>query len=151
MLSSSKGVDETHPEDNPSVRLPDIILPAQFHPRSHSKASGECRLMIALLEDAIHCFQKHLFAEEERNRRLFREADEWIRSERPDAILSFEYVCGVLGLEPGYLRRQLQLWQDQQMTRAAAAHPRRSHGPPVPHKRLGVSPNKATRSRRQDH
>jgi hypothetical protein len=44
---------------------PDVILPAQFFALAYEQGlakRGECRLLIAVLEDAIDCFQKHVRA-----------------------------------------------------------------------------------------
>ena len=55
---------------------PEAILPEQFLAEVRSRATGERLLLIALLQDAITCFQKYLFATRPRSRRLFREAEQ---------------------------------------------------------------------------
>ena len=97
---------------------PDLILPTQFFDalRRHPPAQGERRLVLAILEDAINCFQTYIFANRSRNRRLFREAEAWLMSEN-DEPFSFEHVCAVLGLEPTYIRRGIQRWYEQQYAR----------------------------------
>ena len=102
----------------------DIILPVQFF---HSLCgvgihkSGEQRLLIAILEDAIACFQKYAQPKNVRERRLFREAETWIMTgdvertraehEGTPSSFSFEYVCAVLGLDVSYLRTGLRRWR----------------------------------------
>ena len=97
---------------------PDVVLPLQFFstlPRQALRKRGEVRLLVAVIADAVECFQKYAFATDARSRRLFKEADEWImaegqRSDDDTPVLSFEYACDVLGLDPGYLRWGLRRW-----------------------------------------
>lgn len=96
---------------------PEVVLPAQlFAPlREQLSNKGECKLLVAVLEEAVECFQKYLRASEPPKRRLFQEAERWIMCEgdTPPAF-SFEHICGVLGIDPDYLRRGLQRWRDMQ-------------------------------------
>jgi AraC-like DNA-binding protein len=71
-------------------------------------ASPERRLMIAVLEDAIACFEKYYLPPPRHGNRLFREAEEWIMNDHYHAPFSFEHICSVLGLEPTAVRRQLR-------------------------------------------
>jgi len=115
--------------DEPAER-PDVVLPVQFFAtmrRRLPNKTGEYRLLVAVLEEAIQCFQQHASATGRRGRRLFAEVETWImdesiasRTNRNAPRLSFEYICGVLGLDPGWLRQGLQRWR--------AAHV--SPGPP---------------------
>src|SRR2546423_11423605 len=57
---------------------PQILLPVQF--ADHDTSKGEKRLMLAVLEEAVATFQGHLEAKTRRGQRLFREAEDWIRS-----------------------------------------------------------------------
>ena len=105
---------------------PDTVLAPQFFAtlrRQAPRKKGEWLLIIAVLEDAIFCFQKYLFARDPLGQRLFREAWDWIMVPQPRPIpmqedatgFSFEYICDVLGLEPDYLRRGLRDWGDAQL------------------------------------
>ena len=98
---------------------PDVILPAQV-PARGQRAQGERMLMLAVLEDAINCFQSNLFATHPKERQLFHEAEEWLMADRPDSPFSFRNVCSVIGLDPGYVRRGLQRWREREQ--AARAH-----------------------------
>jgi hypothetical protein len=91
---------------------PDVILPAQFFhaPRGREAHGGERRLIIAVLEDAIHCYQKNLFATDNRGRRLFRDAESWVMSVDRDFPFAFENICEFLALDAEYLRQGLQHW-----------------------------------------
>ena len=70
-------------------------------------------LVLAVLEEAIHCYQKYLLATKRRPRRLFREAEEWIMSSDSNLPFSFENICMVVGLDPSYVRRVLHTWRDR--------------------------------------
>jgi hypothetical protein len=107
---------------------PDTVLAPQFFAtlrRQAPRKKGEWLLIIAVLEDAIFCFQKYLCARDPHGQRLFREAWDWIMIPQPRPIpkkedaagFSFEYICDVLGLEPDYLRRGLRNWGDAQLAK----------------------------------
>jgi len=93
----------------------EMILPAQYYPLLRGEAcprSGECRLVAAVLDDAIQCYRKYRRANDVRKQRLFREAERWIMKAGGDDLpFSFEYICAVLGIEPEYIRRGLRQWQ----------------------------------------
>jgi hypothetical protein len=66
-------------EEIGSLFQPDMLLSAQFESlRRKSLLEPEKRLMLAILEDAVNCFQGKLMAQTGKNRRLFEEAEEWI-------------------------------------------------------------------------
>jgi hypothetical protein len=81
---------------------------------------GEKRLMAAVLEDAVHCFQSYMFAKEKEMQRLYNEAREWIFSSDSNWVFSFEHICTILEVDAGYLRRGLKNWQHQQLAKRAA-------------------------------
>jgi hypothetical protein len=64
-------------------------------------------LMLAILEDAVRCFQDNVLAQERRKKALFDEAEEWILETDRDWIFSFESVCETLGLDPRAVRQAL--------------------------------------------
>ena len=96
---------------------PDIVLPAQFFAtlRRRSIQDPERRLVIAILEDAVDCFQKHLWARQHKARQLFEDAEAWILSEDREWPFSFENICELLDLNPEYLRRGLQAWKQREL------------------------------------
>jgi hypothetical protein len=97
---------------------PETILPSQFFERFQIDATlqPEKRLMLAVLEDAVGAFQKHVTATGRRGRRLFSEAEEWFESSDVDWPFAFENICSALSLEPEYIRRGLHHWRDEQRT-----------------------------------
>ena len=68
-------------------------------------------LMVAVLGDAIECYQKYAFAKDEKGKKLFREAEEWIFEKNSDWLFSFENVCEILNLHADYVRRGLLCWR----------------------------------------
>jgi len=101
---------------------PEVALPVAFiGVRGTRKvAEGERRLRLAVLEDAIACLQRHASARDHHRRRLFQEAEEWIMETGQGSSFSFESVCEVLGLDPGYLRVGLRRWCDRQSALSGA-------------------------------
>jgi hypothetical protein len=78
----------------------------------------ECRLLWAVLENAIDTYMKNATATGRRGKRLFREAEEWIMQDDPAWLCSFVSICHILGLEPDYVRRGLKRWQETQFAPA---------------------------------
>jgi len=115
-----------------SIFEPDILLPSQFFGalgKQMTLRTGECQLLVAVLNDAVHCYQKYVQPRTRRERRLFQEAHDWLmRPDRPAAAVdhptfSFEYVCEVLSLDPDYLRWGLERWRNQQSLTASLSSP----------------------------
>src|ERR1051326_3419753 len=105
-----------------SLFEPDTLLPSQFfaHFRGRGSATrGEKRLMLAVLEDAVDCYQKFAFAREPRGRELFSEAEEWLFSSDNSWVFAYENICETLEVNADYVRRGLQEWR--QRARLAAA------------------------------
>ena len=80
-------------------------------------------MLIAVLRSAVECFQKYVQARSPGERRLFKEAEQWIMggndedNKRLDAnglAFTFRYVCDALNIEPDYLRAGLRRWRDGQ-------------------------------------
>lgn len=65
----------------------------------------EKALLMAILEDAVHCYRKYRAARDRAGGQRFREAEQWIMEEGDDWLFSFENVCETLGLDPQYIRR----------------------------------------------
>jgi hypothetical protein len=72
---------------------------------------GEERLMLAVLQDAVECFQQCALSEQPFEKKLFQEAENWILSKNSDWIFSFENICETLQLNPDYIRRGLLVWK----------------------------------------
>jgi len=68
----------------------------------------EKALIVAILEDAIHDYQKYRRARDAAGKEQFREAEEWIMHRGKEWIFSFDNVCEFLGLDPECVRRGLR-------------------------------------------
>jgi hypothetical protein len=91
----------------------DLILPCQYCDVSSGYGlSGEQRLMLALLTDALNVYQKGALSRLTRLRRLYIDAERWILTDRADCnALSFITVCDSLSINPGLLRRRIIDWK----------------------------------------
>jgi hypothetical protein len=110
-----------------SLFQPDSLLPSQFFAalKQKTQAYGERRLMIAILEDAVECFQKHFWATAGRGRQLRAEAEKWILSDDSSWPFSFVNICEVLEIHPQFLRDGLITWKAQQLALRQATLSRR--------------------------
>jgi hypothetical protein len=101
---------------------PDAMLPQQFFAALHGRGdlSAERRLVVAVLEDALHCYLKYADSENPKQRQLFLEAEEWILGDHPTWFFSFPNVCDTLGLDPDYVREGLAKWLHKRRSMPAA-------------------------------
>ena len=85
--------------------VPDIVRQSQFlsERASPSRFSGEYRLAVAILEDAIQIYCME--GAGRRNLQLRREAGRWLNSDDRSWCFSFERICEALGLDPDCIRR----------------------------------------------
>lgn len=100
-----------------SLFQPDILVPAEYFETVRTRAcvDPEKRLMLAILEDAIQCFQDNVLARNGIRKKLFEEAEEWILEGGDDWIFSFENVCEVFGFNPHYMRQGLIRWKEKKL------------------------------------
>jgi hypothetical protein len=73
---------------------------------------SEERLMLAVLEDAVKCFQAHVLARHPWEKKLFQESEDWILTKNADWLFSFESICDNLQLNPSYIRQGLLVWKE---------------------------------------
>lgn len=74
---------------------------------------AEQKLMLAVLDDAVSCFQKYSAARDKIGMSLFHEAEEWILGQgKSKWLFSFDNICETLDLNPGYIREGLLHWRD---------------------------------------
>lgn len=109
-------------EEHARLAEPDIILPTQYYgalTRSRTEVRGEWRLLFAVLDDALRCFQRTAYSRDPQERTLFAETAAWIMEEadcsagragapRPGFV--FVDVCTALDLDPGFVRARLWQW-----------------------------------------
>jgi hypothetical protein len=96
---------------------PDTLLPSQYFAALKRKGQHEPerRLAIAVLQDAVDCYQKYLRARDRKARQLFLDAEEWIASDDRSWPFSFDNVCDLLQINPEYLRQGLAVWKERQL------------------------------------
>jgi hypothetical protein len=106
-----------------AVFQPDILIGEQFFStyRRQFSLQPEQELMLAVLQDAVVCFQENAMAVAPRRQTLFREAEEWILSDNSSYLFSYCNICDSIGLSPAYLRRGLIRWRAEIL----AAHDRK--------------------------
>ena len=88
----------------------------------------EKALLMAILEDAIHCYRKYRAARDRAGRERFREAEQWIMEEGDDWLFSFNNVCELLSLDPQFIRRGVR------ELNANLTEPERAHRRARPHR-----------------
>jgi hypothetical protein len=69
--------------------------------------------MLAVLEDAIDCYQKFAHARDPRGTQMFEEAREWVSSTDRSWLFSFENICDTLEINADYVRRGLREWRER--------------------------------------
>lgn len=87
---------------------PSSVLPSQYF-GALGNQTPECRLMIAILQEAIDCIAKHRNARDTCGRRLFAETTYWLLTKQSLWPFSFESICAVLGLDADAVRGALHL------------------------------------------
>ena len=103
-------------------------MPSQFYEGRKKNEALEPvrRLMLAVLTDAVRCYQEGFDAQKTPCRRTFREAEEWLFRAKAGGLFSFENVCWTLDIAPDYFRDALHRWQAQRVRGARLAAVRRS-------------------------
>jgi hypothetical protein len=106
-----------------SLFQPDTLLPDQYLDTFRRKfhLEPEKKLMLAVLEDAIACFQKYIFSRDGKGKGLFQEAEEWIQEKNGESIFSFANVCDSLGFDPDYLRQGMARWKEAKLAERTQA------------------------------
>lgn len=102
---------------------PDTLVPEELHQIGPSKMSlePEMALMLAVLEDAITCFRRHVLARGGKEKRQFREAEKWIMESDSEWLFSFENICEAVGLSPRFIRKGLLRWKAKSLTQKCGA------------------------------
>src|ERR1044071_4851500 len=100
-----------------SMFQPDSLLPVQYFENFRRKVQTEPekRLLLAVLEDALACYQKHFSSRGGRGMKLFRETEEWIFREDSTRPFSFANICEVVGFDPQYIRQGLLKWREMKI------------------------------------
>ena len=93
-----------------TVIEPELVMPDQFFSNLAKlpAVDGERRLMLAVLEDAVSCYQQFGLARDPRLREEYLDARRWIESRDREWAFSFENICDVLGLDGSCIRDGLR-------------------------------------------
>jgi hypothetical protein len=93
--------------------LPDTLLPVQAGGAGwgESVTQPERLLMLAVLEEAVDTYCKHVRPANRRGARLFQEAETWCQSDDLHWPYSFVNICHALGIDVAYMRAGLVQWR----------------------------------------
>jgi hypothetical protein len=107
----------------------DALLPVQYVDlcRNAVARPPELRLRLAVLEDAVRCYQNHVNGTRPRAQRLFNETAEWFAADAPEEPFSFVNICAVLGIDAEYFRAGLERWRALSTMRRPGSHTQRLH------------------------
>ena len=110
------------------------ILPSQYYDVSGGhRLTGEQRLMLALLADAINVYQQGVLSRNTRKRLLFIDAERWIMgASKSRHAFSFDTVCDALGINCAVLRRRMLTWKHEIQRNVETRR--------TPHLRLKITP-----------
>jgi hypothetical protein len=112
MISARK--DFRSPVKDPRLIEPETLLPVQFCDSMYRPLTPEKRLVIAILADALICFQRYRVPGSRRARRESTEAECWLMSADRQWPFSFENICDVLSLEAKAVRCVVRTWRERQ-------------------------------------
>jgi hypothetical protein len=109
----------TRIEDSDFARfvVPAVLTPSQYYDRVHRddhETQAVKRLMLAVLSDAVRCFQAYTCARNRARRLTFAEAQAWILDRKAEGPFAFVTICEILRIEPNRMRegiRQFSLLQ----------------------------------------
>ena len=108
---------------------PDALLPSQYADlcRNAVGRPPELRLRLAVLEDAVRCYQNHVDGTRPRERRLFGETAAWFAADALDEPFSFVNICAALGIDADYFRAGLDRWRVLHSARRPGSRSQRFH------------------------
>ena len=109
------GDDRFSQEEARLFRQPDALCVDEYlHVYQGRPAeTPERRLVAAILRDAIDCYLRDCFTKNRHKKRSFREAEEWFFKSDDYGVFSLENICGILNIDPGYIRRSLVQHEQQ--------------------------------------
>jgi hypothetical protein len=104
-------VESTPSPEEPTAAVfePWALLGTQWTGALMPRASGEKRLMAAVLADAMRLYLKYSRSLTVGGRREFRETAEWVESTSRGALYGFQSICETLGIDAERLRVRLRV------------------------------------------
>ena len=85
------------------LMVPDSLTSLQYYDgvrRENPETQAIKQLMVAVLADAVRCFQTYANAQSRAGRRMFGDAEWWILDRNSDGPFTFQAICETLGIEP---------------------------------------------------
>jgi hypothetical protein len=128
-MSFDSAEDYLHQEHTRNLfGQPDVLLLEDYlHVyQSNLAQTPEMKLVAAVLKDAIDSYVKRLSGSPRRGKKFSNEDEEWFFSKDNDRLFSFENVCGILKIEPGYIRRCLLRYK-QEHSKSEQGNAQQSH------------------------
>jgi hypothetical protein len=109
----------TRIEDSAFARfvVPAVLTPGQYYEGVHRddhETQAVKRLTLAVLSDAVRCFQAYACARNRARRLRFAEAQAWILDRKAEGPFAFVTICELPRIEPNCMRngiRQFSLLQ----------------------------------------
>jgi hypothetical protein len=103
---------------NDELSAAEAVLPMQFYGARRGAATIEPlrRLMVAMLVDAVRCFQTTFEARQQARRQEFAEVRSWIFSDEDNGVFSFKAVCDALEIDPEAIRKELVRWEERRLS-----------------------------------
>jgi hypothetical protein len=101
-----------------SLYQPDTLLLQRYVDERCGKTGlePEKRLMLAILEDALQCFQDNCAARQGKKKQLFDNVQRWFGEVGSDWVFGFENICTVLGFSPAYVRAGLMRLREKELS-----------------------------------
>ena len=118
LMGRSAQGSRTGAEASTTVTQGDVLASAQYADARRARTiEPEKSLMLAILEDAVRCFQENYSAEYGNRKQIFDDAERWLFQSSKDWVFSFANVCAVLEFEPQYIRRGLRTWRENELSK----------------------------------
>src|SRR5262249_34577054 len=98
------------------LMIPEVLTPAQYFEGARAQqpeADAARRLMLAVLEDALRCFQRYAERPNSQNRKAVAQAESWILDRQAEGPFAFQHICEALGIQPDNLRYGIHQWRMQ--------------------------------------
>jgi hypothetical protein len=94
-----------------------LFVESFFNDRRTQTLIPEKRLMLAVLEDALWCFQENFRARHGKQKQLFDNVVSWFFETNGDWVFGFKNICNSLGFDADYMRKGLQQWRGRQSSK----------------------------------
>ncbi|MEW6269660.1 MAG: hypothetical protein AB1689_10230 [Thermodesulfobacteriota bacterium] len=93
----------------------EAVLPVQYDDIVRGDARPpEHRLLFAVLEDAVRCWQLYASATSPVGQEIFGETAAWFASDDDASPFTFVAICHLFALDPAYIRQGLRRFSERQ-------------------------------------